>query len=123
HQLNTAWMKIWVINPPAPIEVRGLLDAISANRFTSHARNFREHPDPPEFIRISTDGLLIKVRLDKPSNIKFIGAGGKIKKEIKRNIAGSYKVSPKDGYISIKATLTNGYSAWAWTNPIYIDRR
>ena len=123
HQLNTAWVKIWDIDPEPPVEVSRLLEAVSAHRFTSHARHLRSHPDPPEFLRISTNGLWLSVVLDKPSNIKFISAGGRVKKEVKRSTTARYKVSPKDKYIRIKATYTDGYSSWAWTNPVYIHKR
>src|SRR5690606_12023399 len=123
HQLNTAWVKIWGIDPSVQLKVRDLLNAISAHRFTSHARDRRAHPDPPEFLRITTDGLWITVMLATSCNIKFIGARGKIKKEIKLSTAGRYKVSPRDQYIRIKATYTDTFSSWAWSNPIYIEKR
>lgn len=120
HQLNTSWLKIWGEIPPEELEVKDILDAIASKQFTSHARHLREHPDPPEFEEITVKGLNIFVKLNKACDISFIGAGGVVKREVKQRLTGTYKVSPEDVYIRIKAICEESNPSWAWTNPIYI---
>lgn len=123
HQLNTSWLKIWGEIPHEELEVKDILDAIASKQFTSHARHLREHPEPPEFEEITVKGLNIFVKLNKACDISFIGAGGAVKREVKLSLTGSYKVSPKDVYIRIKAICEASNPSWAWTNPIYIKDR
>ncbi len=123
HQLNTAWMKVWGDVPPGEIQVTSILKAIREKKFTSHGRHLRTHPEPPEFLEISTEELIIYVKINQPSDIEFITKGGEIKKLIKNTTSGSFEVSPDDIYVRIKASHTLKESSWAWTNPIYIENR
>jgi hypothetical protein len=122
HQLNTAWMKVWTNISPSEINKSDILNSIKNKRFTSHGRHLRKDPEPPDFVEISTDGLIVYVKLNKVSDITFITGGGTIKKVIHNKKSGSCEVSPSDWYVRIKATHTSNGSSWAWTNPIYIHK-
>lgn len=121
HQLNTAWIKVWGNIPPTEISVNYILDAIKAKRFTSHGRNLRTCPEPPDFIEILTEGLSLNIVINKASDIEFITKGGEVQKVIKNSTQGKYGISPENKYVRVKVTYTeNRLSSWAWTNPIYI---
>ncbi len=122
HQLNTAWIKVWGNLPPTAIKVNYVIDLIKEKKFTSHARFLRTSPEPPDFIEISTEELVIKVKVNKNCDLEFISKGGTVKKVFKNITSAYYKVCPKDKYVRIKATyFENESSSWAWTNPIYIN--
>jgi hypothetical protein len=123
HQLNTAWLKVWGTLPPNELKVDHLIEAIEKRRFTSHARQHRDHPAPPEFKKIQTDGLSVKVYLDRACDIQFITSGGKISKEITHDTLGVYKALPNDLYVRVKAIYQSNEVSWAWTNPIFITKR
>lgn len=124
HQLNTAWVKVWSNLPNSKLEAENILDALKEKKFTSHGRFLRTSPEPPEFIKISTNNLKIKVKLNKNCDIEFITRGGIVQKKLNNKTSGFFKILPEDNYVRIKATFTeNESSSWAWTNPIYIKKR
>ncbi|MCC5928599.1 MAG: hypothetical protein JJU28_05075 [Cyclobacteriaceae bacterium] len=123
HQLNTAWLKVWSNTPLNELKVDHLIEAINKRRFTSHARQKRDHPAPPEFSKILTDGLSVIVYLNKPCRIQFITSGGKVGKEIINGTIGVYKASPDDLYVRIKAICGTDEISWAWSNPMFITKK
>ncbi len=122
HQLNTAWINVWGNIPPQQLKAKDILSLIKEKRFTSHARHLREHPEPPLFEKIKTDGMTVYVQINKPSEITFITNGSKIKKKFENSKTGSYQIDSDDLYVRIKATYLDQESSWAWTNPIYVKK-
>ena len=124
HQLNTAWMMVCGELPVYRIAVNDILESVKEKNFTSHARPLRSDPEPPNFVNITTDGLMLSVQIDKKSDIKFIAANGEVVKIIKNSTHGVYEAKPYDKYIRVRVTYTkNNYSSWAWSNAIYIKMK
>lgn len=123
HQLNTAWVEVWSNVPKEEITVDEILRAIKERRFTSHARHLRNHPTPPVFMEIVTNGLTLRIKTDKKSDIAFVTSGGKVKKTVRNAVRGSYKATLDDIYVRIRAVSHNKQSeySWAWTNAVFID--
>jgi hypothetical protein len=121
HQLNTAWINVWGSEPAAKISAEDILQIVKSKKFTSHGRFLRTSPEPPCFVDISTDGLRIRVRMNKKCNIEFVTFGGAVKKKCDNKTTAFYNVSPADKYVRVKATYSGKEGrSWAWTNPVYI---